>query len=97
MARQDRMAQRCRLAASGGDCGRIRAQRLEALHRRQAADIDLGRHAECERKYRTEIVARDIVLLGARDNGEEGRAEAPGEESNTEPTASVVADSDIPF
>ncbi len=55
-------------------------------------DMQSGR-----RKYRTEIVARDIVLLGARDNGEEGRAEAPGEESNTEPTASVVADSDIPF
>jgi single-strand DNA-binding protein len=25
-----------------------------------------------ERKYRTEIVARDIVLLGSRDNGQEG-------------------------
>ena len=32
MARQDRMAQHCRLAAFGGDRGRIRAQRLEALH-----------------------------------------------------------------
>jgi single-strand DNA-binding protein len=26
-----------------------------------------------EKKYRTEIVARDIVLLGSRDSGEEGR------------------------
>ena len=50
-----------------------------------------------ERKYRTEIVARDIVLLGSRDSGEEGRPEMPGEESNTEPAVSVVADSDIPF
>jgi single-strand DNA-binding protein len=50
-----------------------------------------------ERKYRTEIVARDIVLLGSRDNGEEARAEAPGEESNREPAASAVADSEIPF
>ena len=25
-----------------------------------------------QRKYRTEIVARDIVLLGSRDGGEEG-------------------------
>ena len=50
-----------------------------------------------ERKYRTEIVARDIVLLGSRDSGEEGRPETPGEESNTEPAVSVVADSDIPF
>jgi len=50
-----------------------------------------------ERKYRTEIVARDIVLLGSRDGGEEGRPETPGEKSNTEPAASVVADPDIPF
>jgi single-strand DNA-binding protein len=50
-----------------------------------------------ERKYRTEIVARDIVLLGSRDSGEEGRPETPGEESNTEPAVSVVADSDIFF
>ncbi len=50
-----------------------------------------------ERKYRTEIVARDIVLLGSRDGGAEGRAETPGEKSNTEPAASVVADPDIPF
>jgi single-strand DNA-binding protein len=50
-----------------------------------------------ERKYRTEIVARDIVLLGSRDGAEEGRPETPGEKSNTEPAASVVADPDIPF
>jgi len=50
-----------------------------------------------ERKYRTEIIARDIVLLGSRDVGEEGRPETHGEESNTEPVASAVADSDIPF
>jgi single-strand DNA-binding protein len=50
-----------------------------------------------ERKYRTEVVARDIVLLGARDNGEEAKAAAPSEESNAEPVASGVADSDIPF
>jgi len=50
-----------------------------------------------ERKYRTEIVARDIVLLGSWNNGEEGRPQTPGEESNTEPAVSGVADSDIPF
>ena len=50
-----------------------------------------------ERKFRTEIVARDVVLLGARDDGEEARAEARGEESNAEPAASGVADSEIPF
>ncbi len=50
-----------------------------------------------ERKHRTEIIARDVVLLGSRNSGEEGRPQTPGEESNTEPTVSVVADSDIPF
>ena len=50
-----------------------------------------------ERKYRTEIIARDIVLLGSRDVGEEGRPETHGKESNPEPVASAVADSDIPF
>ena len=50
-----------------------------------------------ERKYRTEIVARDIVLLGSRDSVEERRLETPGAEFNTEPAVSVVADSDIPF
>ena len=30
-----------------------------------------------ERKYRTEVVARDIVLLGTRDNGQEGREKRP--------------------
>jgi len=38
-----------------------------------------------EKKYRTEIVARDIVLLGARDNGQEGRGKMAGEESSPEP------------
>ena len=49
-----------------------------------------------ERKYRTEIVARDIVLLGSRDNGQEGTGETPSGQCNPEP-APAVADDDIPF
>ena len=49
-----------------------------------------------ERKYRTEIVARDIVLLGSRDNGPEGRGEMPSGQSSPEPVP-AVADDDIPF
>ncbi len=49
-----------------------------------------------ERKHRTEIVARDIVLLGSRDNGQEGGGEMSGEQHNPQPT-SVVAEDDIPF
>ena len=49
-----------------------------------------------EKKYRTEVVARDIVLLGARDNGQEGRAKMPGEESTAEPAPAGAGD-EIPF
>ncbi len=49
-----------------------------------------------EKKYRTEIVARDIVLLGSRDNGQKAGGEMPGEQSSPQP-APVVAEDDIPF
>jgi single-strand DNA-binding protein len=49
-----------------------------------------------ERKYRTEIVARDIVLLGSRDKGQEGRGEMPSGQSSPKP-APAVGDDDIPF
>jgi len=49
-----------------------------------------------ERKYRTEIVARDIVLLGSWNNGQEGRREMSGEQSNRQPPPAVAGD-DIPF
>ncbi len=49
-----------------------------------------------ERKYRTEIVARDIVLLGSRDNGQEGREEMSSGQSSPEPAPALAAD-DIPF
>jgi len=50
-----------------------------------------------ERKYRTEIVARDIVLLGSRDSGDEGSPERSSDESNAEAAASGITDSEIPF
>ena len=49
-----------------------------------------------EKKYRTEIVARDIILLGSRENGEKSGVETPNEQSRPEPVSSVV-DEDIPF
>ena len=49
-----------------------------------------------ERKYRTEIVAWDIVLLGSRDNGPEGKGEMPNAESGLE-SAQVEAGDEIPF
>jgi single-strand DNA-binding protein len=49
-----------------------------------------------EKKYRTEIVARDIILLGSRENGEKGAVETSNEKAGPEPASSVV-DEDIPF
>jgi len=49
-----------------------------------------------ELKNWTEIVARDIVLLGSRDNGQEGKGEMPSAESGVEP-AQVEAGEEIPF
>ena len=49
-----------------------------------------------EKKYRTEIVARDIVLLGSRDNGQKAGGEIPSEECSPQPTP-AIADDDIPF
>lgn len=49
-----------------------------------------------KRKYRTEIVARDIVLLGSRDNGPEKKGEMPNGESGLE-SAQVEAGDEIPF
>ena len=49
-----------------------------------------------EKKYRTEILAREIVLLGSRDSGQEGNGEKPSQESGLEP-AQVEAGDEIPF
>src|SRR5258708_10444628 len=45
------------------------------------------------KKYRTEIVARDIVLLGSRGNGQGGRGGMPRRQSNAG-AAPTVADGD---
>ena len=49
-----------------------------------------------EKKYRTEIVARDIILLSSCGNTEKSGAETPNEQSSPEPVSSIV-DDDIAF
>jgi len=49
-----------------------------------------------EKKYRTEIVARDLVLLGSRENGQNAAAQDASHGSDTE-SAPAVVDDDIPF
>lgn len=49
-----------------------------------------------EKKYRTEIVARDLVLLGSRENRQNAAAQAAGHGSDTEPPRTAV-DDEIPF
>ena len=49
-----------------------------------------------EKKYRTEIVARDIVLLGSRENGQRDSVEVPSAEASREPVPAEATE-DIPF
>jgi len=49
-----------------------------------------------EKKFRTEIVAREILLLSSRENGQEDRQTTAGEESTSE-SVSAAVDDDIPF
>ena len=44
------------------------------------------------KKYRTEIVARDIVLLGSRANGQGGKEEVPSAESSPEAAPAASAE-----
>jgi single-strand DNA-binding protein len=53
-----------------------------------------------EKKYRTEIVARDLVLLGSRENGDGAKPAAShsAEESESvEAGHGEIVDEDIPF
>ena len=49
-----------------------------------------------EKKYRTEICAREILLLSSRENGQEGRQTTDGEGS-TPDSVSTPVDDEIPF
>jgi single-strand DNA-binding protein len=49
-----------------------------------------------EKRYRTEIVAREIVLLGSRDTGDEGKGEMPNLGSRSEASSAEPVD-EIPF
>jgi len=49
-----------------------------------------------ENKYRTQIVARDIVLLGSRDTGDGAKEELPSSDSRPESTSAEPVD-EIPF
>ena len=49
-----------------------------------------------EKRYRTEIVAREILLLSPRENGQEDTQTTAGEES-TPSSVSAAVDADIPF
>jgi single-strand DNA-binding protein len=51
-----------------------------------------------EKKYRTEIVARDIVLLGSRENGaDEGDQASPEDREPVHAGYGEITDEDIPF
>jgi single-strand DNA-binding protein len=91
------MAQHCGLAAVGGDCRRVRPKKgtKPYIEGKLQTTSWQDRQSE-EKKYRTEIVARDLVLLGSRENGHNAAAQAVGQGSDTEPAPAVV-DDNIPF
>jgi single-strand DNA-binding protein len=86
MAGQNRMAQCCGLAASGGDRGEYvrKGSKLYVEGKLQTSTWEDRQNGE--KKYRTEIVARDIVLLGSLDNGQKTGGEIPSEECSPQPT-----------
>jgi hypothetical protein len=47
--------------------GEYVVKRLQGVRRRQAPDHKLGRPQSGEKKYRTQAVARDLVLLDSRE------------------------------
>jgi single-strand DNA-binding protein len=90
------MAQHRGLAAVGGDCRRVRTEGTKLYLEGKLQTTSWQGRQSGEKKYRTEIVARDIILFGSRENGEKGAVETSNEESAPEPVSSVV-DEDIPF
>ncbi len=53
-----------------------------------------------ERKYRTEIVARDLLLLGPRGNSDEDHQSSSHDENEDQPShapSGEIVDEDIPF
>ena len=50
-----------------------------------------------ERKYRTEIVARNLLLLDPRENGGGDRGPTPDHEDQMSPSSSASGGEDIPF
>lgn len=49
------------------------------------------------KRYRTEVVARDIVLLGSHENTDDSRPKRNGREQETYASSSEITDEDIPF
>ncbi len=53
-----------------------------------------------ERKYRTEIVARELLLLGPRENSDTGHQGPTHNENEDQPShagSGEIVDQDIPF
>jgi len=49
------------------------------------------------KRYRTEVVARDIVLLGSQENTDDSHPKRNGRDQETYASSSEITDEDIPF
>jgi single-strand DNA-binding protein len=50
-----------------------------------------------EKKYRTEVFARDLVLLGSRENGQNAAIQTAADHQSSAEPASPIVDEDIPY
>jgi single-stranded DNA-binding protein len=97
------VAQRCGLGKTRRNCRRIRMQRLALYIEGKLQTTSWEDRQSGEKKFRTEIVADDLVLLGSRERGngaQRPRSDHVAEKLKSTNLASAVPageDSDIPF
>ena len=94
------MAQHRGLAALGGDCRGIRCQGSKLYVEGKIQTSSWEDRQSGERKYRTEIVARDLLLLGPRENGggdHQGPTPNGNKDQRSHAGSSESRDEDIPF
>jgi single-strand DNA-binding protein len=89
------------VTAFGGDRWEVRCQRLQGIRRRQGSRPQAGRIGRAGRgNTATEIVARDLLLLGPRENSG-GDWQRPAHNQNEDQPSHAgsgeIVDEDIPF
>ena len=102
------MAQPGGIQADGRDCARLREEGVEAVHRGQVADEQLGRQEQRAKKVQDgDYCERSFALFGS-DEGGAPRSSAPASSYDQRPSggggsadeysqSAEISDDDIPF